>query len=56
MTKQPRIPDAETRKREIEQLRECGKQLDLFTLALDELLATVEADLRQQKRERLQRQ
>ena len=56
MTIQPRIPDTETRKWEIEQLHEYGKQLDRFTLALDELLATVEADLRQQKRERLQRQ
>ncbi len=54
MTHQPKIPDPETRKREVERLRENNRQLDLVTLALDELIAMVEADLRRQRRERLE--
>jgi hypothetical protein len=51
---QPSIPDAETRKREVEGLRASNRQLALVTLALDELIAMVEADLRHQRRERLE--
>jgi hypothetical protein len=54
MIQQPSIPDAETRKREVENLRESNRQLELVTLALDELIAMVEADLRRQRRERLE--
>jgi hypothetical protein len=54
MIQQPSIPDAETRKREVESLRESNRQLALVTLALDELIAMVEADLRRQRRERLE--
>jgi hypothetical protein len=54
MIQQPSIPDAETRKREVESLRESNRQLELVTLALDELIAMVEADLRRQRRERLE--
>jgi hypothetical protein len=50
----PSIPDAETRKREVEGLRESNRRLELVTLALDELMAMVEADLRRQRRERLE--
>lgn len=53
MNEQLRIPDAETRKREVERLRESNQQLELVALALDDLLAMVEAELRQQRRERL---
>jgi hypothetical protein len=51
---QPSIPDAETRKREVEGLPESNRQLVLVTLALDESIAIVEADLRHQRRERLE--
>lgn len=54
VTQQLKIPDAETRKREVEQLRASNRQLELVTLALDELIAMVEADLRRQRRERLE--
>ncbi|MGK7878396.1 MAG: hypothetical protein AB4426_35355 [Xenococcaceae cyanobacterium] len=54
MTQQPRIPDPETRKREVERLRASNRQLKLVTLAFDELIAMVEADLRRQRRERLE--
>ena len=54
MSQQLKIPDAETRKREVERLRESNRQLELVTLALDELLAMVEADLRHQRRKRLE--
>lgn len=55
MTQELRIPDAETRKREVKQLREANHQLELVTLALDELIAMVEADLRRQRRYRLEK-
>ena len=55
MIQQPSIPDAETRKREVEGLRASNRQLELVTLALDELIAMVEADLRRQRRDRLER-
>lgn len=54
MTQQPQIPDTETRKRSVERLRESNRQLELVTLALDELIAMVETDLRRQHRERLE--
>ena len=54
MIEKPSIPDAETRKREVEGLRESNRRLELVTLALDELMAMVEADLRRQRRERLE--
>jgi hypothetical protein len=54
MNQLPRIPSLETRKREVNQLRECTRQLDLFILSLDELIGMVEVDLRYQQRERLE--
>lgn len=54
MNQSPTIPSLETRKREVNQLRDCTRQLDLFILSLDELIAMVEVDLRHQQRERLE--
>lgn len=53
MNQQPRIPDAETRKRHAEKVREVCRQLDAFNLKLDEAIAIFEADNRRQRRERL---
>jgi hypothetical protein len=49
------IPNAETRRKEVERLRDSNRQLELFNLELDELIAMVETDLRGQRRERLER-
>lgn len=46
-------PDEESRRRCLERLRETNRQLDLYNLQLDELIAMIEAEARQQKRERL---
>ncbi len=54
MIEQPKIPDPETRKRSLERLRESNRQMELVTVALDELIAIIEADIRHQKMERLQ--
>ena len=54
MTQPAKIPDAQTRKGEVERLRESNRQLEQVTLALDELIAMVETDLRHQRRERLE--
>jgi hypothetical protein len=48
-----RIPDAETRARSIANLREAGRMLDLLTLDLDEIIAILDKDLREQRRARL---
>ena len=53
MTQPKRIPDPEKVKRTVERLRESNRQLELVTLALDELIAMVDTDLRQQRRTRL---
>jgi hypothetical protein len=55
MTEQFPIPNAETRKKEVEQLRNSNRQLELFALELDELIAMVEVDLLRQRRERLEK-
>jgi len=54
MNESPKIPSIETRKEEVRRLRESTKQLDLFILSLDDMIALVESDLRVQQRERLQ--
>lgn len=54
MTQTPRIPDAETRKREVKQLKTTSRQLDQFILLLDEAIALAEVDLRNQRRLRLE--
>lgn len=48
-----RIPDAETRARSIIGLREAGRLLELCTLHLDEVIAALDKDLREQRRARL---
>jgi hypothetical protein len=53
MNHQLRIPDAETRARSIANLREAGRMLDLWTLELDEIIAILDKDLRQQRRAQL---
>jgi hypothetical protein len=55
MTEQPRIPDEATRKRAIEQIRASNRMLDELNLALDDLIAMIEADLREQRQERLRK-
>lgn len=47
------IPDLESRKQVLEQLRESNYRLELAALSLDELIAMVESDLRRQRREHL---
>ena len=54
MNQPKRIPNPEKVKRTVEQLRESNRKLELVTLALDELTAIVDADLRCQRRTRLQ--
>jgi hypothetical protein len=57
MTTQPhKLPNPEKVKCTVEQLRASNRQLELVTLALDELIARVDADLRLQRRSRLQGQ
>jgi hypothetical protein len=48
-----KIPDAETRARDIAKLREAGRLLDLCTLDLDEAIAALDKHLLQQRRARL---
>ena len=55
MSDKLRIPDAETRARSIANLREAGRLLDLCTLDLDEVIAALDKDLREQHRARLLR-
>jgi hypothetical protein len=56
MTEHFPIPNEETRQREVDRLRASNQQLERFELELDELTAMVEADLRQQRRRRLEKQ
>ena len=53
MTQPKRIPDPEKVKRTVEQLRDSNQQLELATLALDELIAIVDNDLLCQRQQRL---
>lgn len=46
MNNQPRIPDAETRARSLANLRQLVKRMDAGILELDELIARLEADIR----------
>ncbi|GFE68654.1 hypothetical protein [Chroococcus sp. FPU101] len=46
-------PDELSRQRALERLRETNRQLELHNLQLEEILAKLEAEVRQQKRERL---
>ncbi len=53
MTQQSRIPDLETRQKNVARMRESSRLLDAWTLKLDEVLAMLEADNRRQRQERL---
>lgn len=55
MKNQFQPPDPETRSRSIANLREAGRLLDLWTLELDEVIAALDKDLREQRRARLLR-
>jgi hypothetical protein len=46
-------PSEETRKYCLDRLRESNRQLDLYNLFLDDAIAQIDAELRQQKRSRL---
>jgi len=50
MTQQAKVPEPETIKRHVTNMSEACQQLEAFTLALDELIALVEADIRRQPR------
>lgn len=52
MTQSNSLPDPEKLKQTVNQLRESNRQLDIVTLALDELIARIDEDLRQQQRAR----
>ncbi len=53
MNDQFRIPDPETRAKSIANLKAASRLLDLSNLQLDEAIAFVEKDLREQQRARL---
>jgi hypothetical protein len=53
MKNQFQPPDPETRARDIANLREAGRLLDLWTLELDEVIAALDKGLREQRRARL---
>ena len=55
MINSQKIADSETRKQSVAKLRKNNRQLELFALTLDELIAMAEAELRSQRRERLQK-
>jgi hypothetical protein len=46
-------PNEEVRKNCLDRLRETTRQLDLYNLFLDDAIAQVDVELRQQKRKRL---
>ncbi len=51
----PRIPDEETRKRLLANLRQTRLDLQEFGLQLDEVEALLDRDIREQKMKRLQK-
>jgi hypothetical protein len=53
MSKEFRIPDPETRAKNLASLRAVVRQLDIVNLMLDEAIALVDRDLLQQRRARL---
>jgi glycine cleavage system pyridoxal-binding protein P len=53
MNKEFKIPDPETRARDIANLREACRQLDITNLMLDEAIAVADAHLLAQRRTRL---
>jgi exonuclease VII small subunit len=55
MTTKSRIPDAETRARAVHKLKEICRELEVVELMLDEAIALVDRDLREQRLARLQK-
>lgn len=55
MTKQPRIPDPETSKRLLANLRRTRLEMEEFNLELAEINAKLEEHVRQQRLKRLRR-
>ncbi|MCU0537929.1 MAG: hypothetical protein MUD14_28930 [Hydrococcus sp. Prado102] len=55
MTESFKIPDEQTRKNSVENLKKVSQRLDILGLEMDELLAAIEAKLRCQRRECLER-
>jgi hypothetical protein len=55
MTTKSRIPDAETRARSVRNMKEICRQLEIVELMLDEAIALVDRDLRNQRLARLQK-
>ena len=53
MTARYPYPDEETKKRCLDGLRESNRQLELYNLFLDDAIAKIDLELRQQKRTRL---
>ncbi len=47
------FPDQETKKRCLENLKQTNHKLELYNLFLDDAIAQIEIELRQQKRTRL---
>jgi len=52
MTEPKKIPNPDKVRQTVERLRQSNRQLEEFTLALDEVIAVVETDLRRQRQER----
>jgi hypothetical protein len=55
MTEQYPIPDEETRNRLVKNLRQTRLELQEFGLELEEIIALLEKDIRQQRLKRLQK-
>ena len=53
MTERYPFPDEETKKRCLDGLRVSNRQLELYNLFLDDAIAQIELEARQQKREKL---
>jgi hypothetical protein len=54
MSREPRIPDLETRKRLLKNLRQTRLEMAQFSLEMDEIIARLEQHNRQQRLKRLQ--
>jgi hypothetical protein len=53
MSEQYSYPDEETKKRCLDGLKQANHRLELYNLFLDDAIAQIDAELRQQKRTRL---
>jgi hypothetical protein len=53
MTDRYPYPSEKTQKDCLDRLRESNRQLELYNLFLDDAIAQIDSELRQQKRERL---